>query len=160
MVHHWCNVNKMSLNLDKCFCITFHRIKEPIIFNYTIGTLSLTRVYSIKNLCIHFTASLIWDIHVQSICSKPLTVLSLIFRMSRSLTSLHALRTLYYCWLDHTLNIAVWFGPPIKRTSQRQSRECRNCFQRLLGVQLGYRYLHVLKDDVSLLLVMISDVFR
>ena len=34
LVVSWCKNNKMTLNLDKCAVMTYHRINKPIAFNY------------------------------------------------------------------------------------------------------------------------------
>lgn len=59
----------MSLSIDKCHCITFSRSKAPIIFDYTIGNISLDRVDRITDLGVVMDSRMSFIPHINEIVS-------------------------------------------------------------------------------------------
>lgn len=66
----WCDLNRMFLNVDKCCVITFHRKKQPQIYDYAINAHNLSRVNQVKDLGVFLDHNLKFNTHYQKIIRK------------------------------------------------------------------------------------------
>ena len=67
---HWSVQNNIHFNLSKCKVLTISCKKSPITYDYTLGTVKLTRVCCEKDLGVITSNELSWDLHINSIISK------------------------------------------------------------------------------------------
>lgn len=91
----WCEVNRMELNVAKCFVMTFQRKKNPLIYNYNIGGVELARIKHVKDLGVTLDADLKFTLHYNNISNKALRNLGFLARYSREFSSSKTLRALY-----------------------------------------------------------------
>ena len=71
----WCNLNRMSLNVNKCKLMTITRSKSPPRPLYTIGSDTLEIFNNYKYLGVTITSDLSWKQHINNIVSKQLNYL-------------------------------------------------------------------------------------
>ncbi|XP_054272495.1 uncharacterized protein LOC128992781 [Macrosteles quadrilineatus] len=139
----------MSLNVKKCNCITFHRIKSAIIFDYKLDNIPLTRCESIRDLGVMLAQDLRPNLHIQNVCAKASRSLGLLARSSRDFDDLNSLRTLY-CTLVRPLleyNSVVW--SPHQITLVRELQTIQDRFLRLLGCRMGFAFREVPIRDLE-----------
>ena len=58
MLSLWCQQNCLSLNINKCKTMTFHRKRFPIQFSFNIDSIELERVSEVKDLGVLFDVTL------------------------------------------------------------------------------------------------------
>ena len=93
----WCRQNRLTLNISKCAVLSFHRIKNPVPYNYTINGASLNRLTSIVDLGIVFDSRLSFSSHIESLCSKCYRCLGVIVRNGRDLSPNTLMRLFNFC---------------------------------------------------------------
>lgn len=91
----WCCRNKLTISISKCVVMTFHRIKNPIIFDYNIDGVSLQRVDRVKDLGVILDPKLDFRLHYQEIISKANRQLGFISKIAKDFTDPHCLKSLY-----------------------------------------------------------------
>lgn len=106
----WCQENGMFVNLKKCKVITFTRCHTPICFSYKIGSASLDRVESIRDLGVIMDSRLNFNEHISLAVSKAFSVLGFVRRHSTFITDIYALKALYCSLVRSILEYAapVW----------------------------------------------------
>lgn len=107
---NWCSINLMSLSINKCFVISFHRKLKPVIFNYSIAGTDLVRVQVIKDLGILLDRELTFKSHYQDIISRANRQLGFIFKIADEFRDLACLRSLYCSLVRSILEFSsvVW----------------------------------------------------
>ena len=86
IIHQWCSKHKMQFNVSKCAhmcfagspCQTHTLADEPVPFSL-----------STKNLALHVTAGLKWNVHIQETTCKAFSALCFLKRNSRGTISQH-----------------------------------------------------------------------
>ncbi|CAK1598017.1 unnamed protein product [Parnassius mnemosyne] len=68
----YCNINKLDLNVSKCFFVSFTRKSDTINGGYHLKGTSLARVYEACDLGIIQGSKLIYDKHISSIITRAL----------------------------------------------------------------------------------------
>ena len=108
--YDWCAINGMSLNITKCQSISFFKIKNPIIYNYSFFNLNLSRCSLIKDLGIFFDSKLFFNHHVLSIKNKALSMFGLIKRNYSKFNDPITLKCLYTSLIRSQLEYAtiIW----------------------------------------------------
>ena len=103
----WSMENKLFLNASKCKVLTITRKKNPVIYEYTLGSKKLTRVDHEKDLGIMTTTNITWDLHVNTVVAKANKMLG---RTCTSITDITIRRTLYLSLVKSQLLYAseVW----------------------------------------------------
>ena len=109
--------NKLFFNASKCKVLTITRKKNPVIYEYTLGSKKLTRVDHEKDLGIMTTTNITWDLHVNTVVAKANKMLGILKRTCTSITDITIRRTLYLSLVKSQLLYAseVW-SPVIRRT--------------------------------------------
>ena len=107
----WCRKNRLIVSITKCVVRTFHRILNPVIFDYRIDELELRRVDHVRDLGVLLDTKLTFHLHHATIISKATRQLGFISKLARDFNDPHCLRALY-CSLVRPLvencNL-VWF---------------------------------------------------
>lgn len=109
-VTEWCSKHRLHLNTNKCSVMTFHRIKTPIIFDYTISNTSLKRLYLQKDLGVIFDPELKFNSHIDYIISRANAMLGFIMRNSKDFTDPYTFKSLYVALVRSVLEYCsvVW----------------------------------------------------
>ncbi|KAL0881825.1 hypothetical protein ABMA27_001603 [Loxostege sticticalis] len=107
---NYCILNKLDLNVSKCYVCSFTRKPTKLIFNYTLLNLPLTRVDKIKDLGVIFDSKLLFDEHINNIVKKASRALGFVFRMSSEFKSVKTFKILYCSYVRSHLEYAsqVW----------------------------------------------------
>lgn len=69
-IYKWCNDWQMTLNENKCVCMTISRKKLPLDFNYELSGHKLNKVTTFKYLGVIFSSELKWDPHIDYIIKR------------------------------------------------------------------------------------------
>lgn len=117
---NYCTINKLDLNVSKCYVSTYTRKPTKILFDYNFHNSSLIRVDSIKDLGVTFDSKLLFDQHVDIIVKKASRSLGFVFRMSSEFTSIKTFKILYCAYVRSHLEYAsqVW-NPRYNEYSKR-----------------------------------------
>ena len=108
----WCNLNLLTISIPKCEVMTFHRIKTPIIFDYTIDGQTLKRVDKVSDLGVILDRKLTFDSHRALIVSKASKQLGFIAKIGRDFKNPHCLKALYCSLVRPILeNVSVVWIP-------------------------------------------------
>lgn len=109
----WSNNNNMKFNASKCKVLTVSRKKQPVSFNYQLGSTNLLHVQREKDLGVVVTRNLSWDPHIHSVTTKANKLLGLLKRTCPLLTDVKVRRTLYLSLVKSQLCYAseVWSPP-------------------------------------------------
>ena len=106
----WCEINRMTLNPNKCSVITFSRKKMPIRFDYQLEGNAIERVSCIKDLGVHLDEQLTFKQHVTYIVAKASRCLGFVMRIAKSFSDIFCLKSLYCSLVRSTLEYCsvVW----------------------------------------------------
>lgn len=91
----WCSANRMTLNINKCKTISFHRRTSPVLFSYNIRGLPLERVTSIRDLGIIFHSQVKFDAHIDEIVRRAMKMCGFIKRQTCDFSDILSIVTLY-----------------------------------------------------------------
>lgn len=107
---NYCIINKLDLNVSKCYVCSFTRKPIHILFNYTLKNSSLSRVSFIRDLGVTFDSKLLFNNHVNDVVSKASKALGFVLRMSSQFQSIKTLKILYCAYVRSHLEYAsqVW----------------------------------------------------
>lgn len=85
----------MIVSIPKCVVMTFHRIKDPILYNYYIDGNLLRRVDRVNDLGVLLDPKLDFRLHYSSIIAKANRQLGFISKIARDFKDPHCLKALY-----------------------------------------------------------------
>ena len=107
----WASKNRLSLNKDKCFAMTYSRKKENIIFPYRIENSLINRTERIKDLGILFDTKLQFIEHIHEMVSKSFRTYGFIYRNCRDFTYTRTLCSLFFSLVRSQLEYGalIWF---------------------------------------------------
>lgn len=91
----WCKRNALTLSIDKCKCMTFHRKNEPILYDYTIDGAVVGRVRKIRDLGVILDEKLDFNSHIASKVSKAYSMLGFLKRVCADFRKVKALTSIY-----------------------------------------------------------------
>jgi len=91
----WCRLNRLSLNINKCHSITFHRKTVSIPSSYSIDNFPLPKHSSVKDLGVIFDDRLSFDLHITHIVSKAYRSLGFVLRNTVDFRNPCSIKILY-----------------------------------------------------------------
>ena len=91
----WCTKNQLTLSVQKCNVITFHRKLSPVLFDYTILNHTLQRVAHIRDLGVKLDCALTFRPHFDEMISKANRQLGFIFKIANEFLDPYCLRSPY-----------------------------------------------------------------
>lgn len=109
-VFSWCQINEMSLNVDKCCFIRFSRTKSTFPFQYTINSVSLKEVFVIKDLGVFLDTKLTFSEHFEKVICKANKMLGFVKRSCKDFKNVLAVKSLYVSFVRSVLEYSciVW----------------------------------------------------
>lgn len=134
-LHTWCEVNRMDLNVDKCFVLSFHRKKNPLTYEYNIGGVVLERIHHVKDLGVTLDSDLKFTTHYNEIKNKALRNLGFIQRNSRDFKSPKTIKNLYCSLARPTLEYCSPLWSPSYTTYIDMLEKIQRKFLRFLAVR-------------------------
>lgn len=111
MLINWSNVNGLYLNANKCKCISFHRKKLPVLFDYQINFTSLSRVKEIRDLGVLFDEKLDFSSHIECLIAKACSLLGFVLRVCWDFDDPATLKAVYFAHVRTVLEYCcvVWY---------------------------------------------------
>lgn len=93
----WCQVNRMTLSVEKCVVISFHHKKsrEVFSFNYSVGDHILERTEVVKDLGVLLDSKLTFRQQQAAVIDKANRQLGFIFKIAQDFDDPLCLRSLY-----------------------------------------------------------------
>ncbi|CAK1593267.1 unnamed protein product [Parnassius mnemosyne] len=107
---NYCRRNKLDINVEKCFCVSFGRKRNINIFKYTLKGSELSRCNEIRDLGITIDNKLLYDQHIEQIVNKAYKALGFIIRSCSSFRNLKSIKILYCSLVRSNLEYAsqIW----------------------------------------------------
>lgn len=107
---NYCAINKLDLNISKCYVCSFTRKPNPINFNYTLLGTPVNRVNVIRDLGVTFDSKLIFGVHIDNVVKKASKALGFILRISSEFKSIKTIKILYCSFVRSHLEYGsqVW----------------------------------------------------
>ena len=107
----WCDRNKLVVNVAKCNVITFHRKQNPLVFDYNINGVILSRVDTVRDLGVELDTKITFGVHYSTIIAKANRQLGFIFKIGKDFKDPHCMKALYCSLVRPILEYAslVWF---------------------------------------------------
>jgi exonuclease III len=131
-VSDWCKDNFMTLNIDKCFVITFTTRRQSIVHDYTIENQPLKRSITANDLGILFDDKLSFRAHYQYIVTRANQLLGFIFRSTKCFrnprTTLYLFNSLVRSILEY--GSTIW-SPHYKVHTDEIERVQKKCLRML-----------------------------
>lgn len=146
----WCRINKLYLNMDKCFSITFSRSNLTEDFPIFIDDTRIASVNKIKDLGIILDSKLSFVDHFSYVTSKSLKTLGFVNRSMKHF-SLQSFKTVYSSFVRSTLEYASVVFNPYYKVHIQSLESVQNKFLRCCAYRMGlvwgeYSYNEVLSS--------------
>lgn len=138
----WCRENKLQLNSNKCFVISFTRRHAPTFqhFNYNINGQSLDRINSIKDLGVIFDSKLSFENHTQNTISKACRMLGFISRSLNKFKKIDTYKTLFNTYVKSILEYCSTVWNPYYHNRTDAIERVQRRFTRMLYRKFHYPY--------------------
>jgi hypothetical protein len=109
-LHTWSLVNGMQFNHDKCNVMTFSRSRRPIVYDYELGGVGVSRTNVVKDLGVTFDSALTFNEHIMAITKSCFSRLGFVLRNLRDFHNPKVMKLLYVSLVRSTLetNACVW----------------------------------------------------
>jgi ribonucleases P/MRP protein subunit RPP40 len=106
----WCKKKMLTLNINKCSVMRFHRCSSPLIHIYEIDNLPLSSVTSYNDLGIIFDSKLTFNMHIDQITMKSFRMLGFVKRHTQHITDTSAIKSLYFALVRSILEYGsvIW----------------------------------------------------
>ncbi|CAH2097373.1 unnamed protein product [Euphydryas editha] len=153
----WSHRNGLQFNTSKCLTITFSRARHPIVNNYKIADVLMTRVSELRDLGVQLTSKLSFKEHIEKICKKAYRNLGFILRRAYDFKNIGAVIALYNTLVRSHLecNAGIWAPHETKYTLMLE--RIQNKFIRYLYLkQYGVYPFYPLKYPTLFILGMVG----
>lgn len=116
----WCDLNGLSLNIEKCSIVSFSRKTNILHYDYSLNGLSLSRRTVIKDLGVYFDHRLTFKDHYIYISNRGNSLLGFIKRWSKEFSDPYVTKALFELYVRPSLEYAstVW-SPHLKTDINR-----------------------------------------
>uniref|UniRef100_A0A1Y1KXC2 Reverse transcriptase domain-containing protein n=1 Tax=Photinus pyralis TaxID=7054 RepID=A0A1Y1KXC2_PHOPY len=110
-VVRWCSTNCLFLNISKCKIVTYAKKHQPIVYNYVVHSLRLTRVDLVKDLGVYFDSKFTFSHHIATVTRSAMSTLGFILRNCKSFNNMVALKALFFLLVRSKLEYCslIWF---------------------------------------------------
>lgn len=134
---YWCNFNKLHLNIDKCYSISFFKMNKKHNSAYSIDNSRLKNVSSVKDLGVVIDENLTFVEHINYVTSKASRFLGYILRNCQSF-SIETVKTVYMSLVVSHLEYASIIWSPLYVIHQTLIERVQNRFLRFCAYKLNY----------------------
>ncbi|CAG9137746.1 unnamed protein product [Plutella xylostella] len=107
-LQNYCENNKLELNANKCFKISFTRKTNKVVYNYTLANTVLTEKTKLRDLGIIMDSKMLFDAHISHIITRANKMLGFIMRVGRDFSCTETLKILY---MTHVRSILEFSSP-------------------------------------------------
>ena len=110
MFADWCRRNKLTISINKCQVISFHRTSQSILFDYSIEGKIIPRVTEVSDLGVKLDSKMSFDSHRTAIISKATRQLGFLSKIAKDFSDPHCWKSLYCALVRPILENAsiVW----------------------------------------------------
>ena len=110
-IEQWSKDNSINLNPQKCSIVSYNRKTNPIVFQYSICGVQLSRCENVKDLGIHFDNKLTFSYHINKTKTSAVRALGFLIRNCKNFTNATALNTLFSALVKSKLDygILIWY---------------------------------------------------
>ena len=110
VIDHWCKVNRLLLNINKCKVVSYTKRSHPVIFNYLLDNYILLRTTNINDLGVVFDVKLRFHLHVEYKVKAAFKMLGFVLRTCKDITNVDCIKILYFSFVRSILEYAcmVW----------------------------------------------------
>lgn len=133
----WCLQNKLTLNVNKCQVMRFHRKRNPLLFTYFLNNHTLSAVVEIRDLGITFDTKLTFIKHINNITSKAMQMLGFILRISKDFKNLKTVKLLYISLVRSQLEFNSTIWNPYYSVHENSLERVQHKFLRHINFKLG-----------------------
>jgi hypothetical protein len=125
--------NKLVLNVRKCNIMSFSRKIDTLCYNYNFGGAIISRPDSIKDLGIVFDRKMTFDLHINYVITRSMSMLGFVKRFGKEFSDPYVLKSFEdYCAHVHLYalfwNMVHVFGLRISRCIGAELRVCSENF--------------------------------
>lgn len=135
-----CKDLDLFLNINKCKVMSYCRKKSPILFNYEIIDILVTRVNLHSDLGITFDTKLNFQSHVGRVVTSSWKMLGFVTRSSRNLYTIKAIKAIYFSLIRSRLEYASVVWSPIHQVHSSKVDKIQNKFLKFLVWKLDGFY--------------------
>jgi len=108
----WCNNNRLSLNIDKCQVLSYSLKTHPILYDYSINNIRLSRPDSSRDLRITFDSKVTFTKHYETVVAESTRTFGFIARLSREFNNVETLKSLFFSLIRSKLEyVSVVWSP-------------------------------------------------
>lgn len=151
MLCAWCMKNKLSLNVSKCYIVTYTRKMDKVNFNYHIDGQMLTCKQEIKDLGILFDNQLSFISHVNEVCKSASKTLGFVLRNSKHFADPATTEYLFCSLVRSKLEYAAIVWHPIYTCHKLKVESIQRRFLKYLTFRSTGVYPERNTDHASLL---------
>lgn len=156
----WCNNNKLNINVNKCFIMSFTHRREITFqyFNYNINGRTLNRVNSMRDLGVTFDPKLSFSQHITNLTKKAHKMLGFITRSLNRFKNLATYRLLYYTYVRSALEYCSPVWNPIYNNSINILERIQRRFTRTIYRKFHYPHeLSYIMRNIRLDMLSLED---
>lgn len=136
-VRDWCTRNRMILNADKCYHITFTKKRKAYTSSYSLDGRVLQKVDKIRDLGVILDSRLTFIPHIDSIVSRASKTLGFIKRICYDFKTVQTLTVLYNSFVRTVLEYASPVWNPTYGTHVDRLERIQKSFTRYLRYKSG-----------------------
>lgn len=146
-VCQWGDRNGMEFNTAKCFAMTFTRMRQPIICDYTVNGNLITRVTNMKDLGVTFDRELTFHDHIVALAKESFRRLGFILRNSKDFQNFHVIRLMFASLIRSKLESAMCVWNPHESKYILMLEKVQKAFLRYLYKRINgyYPYMYPTK---------------
>lgn len=108
----WCSKNRLKLNINKCFHISYSKSRSITPTSYLIDGEQLTTIGEVSDLGVIFDARFLFHSHLNYAIAKSYSMLAFIRRFSSDFTDPYTLKLLFTSLVRSKLEYAVFIWRP------------------------------------------------
>ena len=127
-----------NLNISKCRCISFHRLRTPIQFDYSFDVTLIERVFKIRDLGILYDEKITFARHIECIISKAYLMIGFMIRICSEFANPVALKSVYCSHIRSLLEFGcvVWYPRHTVHIDRIESIQKKNCIVYVPNVRM------------------------
>ena len=139
----WCQNNNMEFNTGKCKTITFSKRKRPVLFNYNINGVVLTRVNHIDDLGVTFASDFNFSQHIDMKIKKAHRLCGFIHRLCADFNDINSILILYKSLVLSGLEYCSVIWNPNFNNNINRFKNVQNKFAKFVLYKLNIKYIEL-----------------
>uniref|UniRef100_A0A1Y1M3X1 Reverse transcriptase domain-containing protein n=1 Tax=Photinus pyralis TaxID=7054 RepID=A0A1Y1M3X1_PHOPY len=154
----WCELNRLSLNINKCCVVSYGRKENLITFSYSLCDTGLRREDEVSDLGVLFDSKLNFNSHICQLTNSCSRTLGFVIRNCKLFTNRQTFFTLYRCYVLSKINYCsvIWnsmYEKYLKMLESVQKRFLKYVYYRKNGYYPDHADYELLLSNTELLLL-------